>query len=163
MQAVRNSSIPPDLIGSSPGGRGSKLILPADVLDALDEPLDFDDDEDDADSAVGTEQRLGIADPSTPRTGREDDRWRLGQRRRRSFPAPPAPKPPPGSAGREPIIASASDEPRIRRSRVAVVARPPSRRSHRPSRRTVQGLCGVICRHGASFDPEARACAQPPA
>jgi hypothetical protein len=48
----RNSSVPPsDRL--SPEAE-LEAILPADVLDALDEPLDFDDDEDDADSAVGT-------------------------------------------------------------------------------------------------------------
>jgi hypothetical protein len=50
--AVRNSSIPPS-DRMSPEAE-LEAILPADVLDALDEPLDYDDDEDDADSSVGT-------------------------------------------------------------------------------------------------------------
>jgi len=50
--SVRNSSIPPsDRL--SPEAE-LEAILPADVLDALDEPLDFDDDEDDDDSSIGT-------------------------------------------------------------------------------------------------------------
>jgi len=50
--SVRNSSLPPsDRL--SPEAE-LEAILPADVLDALDEPLDFDDDDDDADSSIGT-------------------------------------------------------------------------------------------------------------
>ena len=50
--SVRNSSVPPsDRL--SPEAE-LEAILPADVLDALDEPLDFDDDDDDADSSIGT-------------------------------------------------------------------------------------------------------------
>jgi hypothetical protein len=50
--SVRNSSIPPsDRL--SPEAE-LEAILPADVLDALDEPLEYDDEDDDADSAVGT-------------------------------------------------------------------------------------------------------------
>ena len=50
--SVRNSSVPPsDRL--SPEAE-LEAILPADVLDALDEPLEYDDDDDDADSAVGT-------------------------------------------------------------------------------------------------------------
>ncbi len=50
--SARNSSIPPsDRL--SPEAE-LEAILPADVLDALDEPLEYDDDDDDADSAVGT-------------------------------------------------------------------------------------------------------------
>ncbi len=50
--SVRNSSVPPsDRL--SPEAE-LEAILPADVLDALDEPLDFDDEDDDADSAAGT-------------------------------------------------------------------------------------------------------------
>jgi hypothetical protein len=50
--SARNSSAPPsDRL--SPEAE-LEAILPADVLDALDEPLDDDDDDDDADSAVGT-------------------------------------------------------------------------------------------------------------
>jgi len=50
--SVRNSSMPPsDRL--SPEAE-LEAILPADVLDALDEPLDFDDDDDDADSSIGT-------------------------------------------------------------------------------------------------------------
>lgn len=54
--SVRNSSIPPsdrDRDRLSPEAE-LEAILPADVLDALDEPLDFDDDDDDADSSIGT-------------------------------------------------------------------------------------------------------------
>ena len=52
VQSVRNSSVPPsDRL--SPEAE-LEAILPADVLDALDEPLEYDDDDDDADSAVGT-------------------------------------------------------------------------------------------------------------
>ena len=52
VRSVRNSSAPPsDRL--SPEAE-LEAILPADVLDALDEPLDFDDDDDDADSSVGT-------------------------------------------------------------------------------------------------------------
>ncbi|MEO7033720.1 MAG: DUF4388 domain-containing protein [Polyangiaceae bacterium] len=50
--SVRNSSAPPsDRL--SPEAE-LEAVLPADVLDALDEPLDYDDDDDDDDSAVGT-------------------------------------------------------------------------------------------------------------
>ncbi len=50
--SVRNSSAPPsDRL--SPEAE-LEAILPADVLDALDEPLEYDDDDDDADSSVGT-------------------------------------------------------------------------------------------------------------
>jgi hypothetical protein len=50
--SVRNSSVPPsDRL--SPEAE-LEAVLPADVLDALDEPLEYDDDDDDADSAVGT-------------------------------------------------------------------------------------------------------------
>jgi hypothetical protein len=52
VQSVRNSSAPPS-DRMSPEAE-LEAILPADVLDALDEPLDYDDDDDDADSAVGT-------------------------------------------------------------------------------------------------------------
>ncbi len=52
VRAVRNSSVPPPE-RLSPEAE-LEAILPADVLDALDEPLDFDDEDDDADSAVGT-------------------------------------------------------------------------------------------------------------
>ena len=55
----RNSSIPPsDRL--SPEAE-LEAILPADVLDALDEPLDFDDDDDDDDSSIGTNN--GDAEP----------------------------------------------------------------------------------------------------
>jgi len=57
--SVRNSSIPPsDRL--SPEAE-LEAILPADVLDALDEPLDFDDDDDDDDSSIGTHN--GDAEP----------------------------------------------------------------------------------------------------
>jgi hypothetical protein len=57
--SVRNSSIPPsDRL--SPEAE-LEAILPADVLDALDEPLDFDDDDDDDDSSIGTHN--GEAEP----------------------------------------------------------------------------------------------------
>lgn len=50
--SVRNSSAPPsDRL--SPEAE-LEAILPADVLDALDEPLEYDDEDDDADSSVGT-------------------------------------------------------------------------------------------------------------
>ncbi len=50
--SVRNSTMPPsDRL--SPEAE-LEAILPADVLDALDEPLDFDDDDDDDDSSIGT-------------------------------------------------------------------------------------------------------------
>ncbi len=50
--SVRNSSLPPsDRL--SPEAE-LEAILPADVLDALDEPLDFDDDDEDDDSSSGT-------------------------------------------------------------------------------------------------------------
>jgi hypothetical protein len=50
--SVRNSSVPPsDRL--SPEAE-LEAILPADVLDALDEPLEYDDEDDDADSSVGT-------------------------------------------------------------------------------------------------------------
>ena len=50
--SARNSSVPPsDRL--SPEAE-LEAILPADVLDALDEPLDFDDDDDDDDSSIGT-------------------------------------------------------------------------------------------------------------
>ncbi|HKO53697.1 MAG TPA: DUF4388 domain-containing protein [Polyangiaceae bacterium] len=50
--SVRNSSIPPsDRL--SPEAE-LEAVLPADVLDALDEPLDFDDDDDEDDSSIGT-------------------------------------------------------------------------------------------------------------
>ncbi|HTA92744.1 MAG TPA: DUF4388 domain-containing protein [Polyangiaceae bacterium] len=63
--SVRNSSVPPsDRL--SPEAE-LEAILPADVLDALDEPLDFDDDDDDADSSSGTNNGSD-ADPGT-RTG----------------------------------------------------------------------------------------------
>ena len=59
--SVRNSSIPPsDRL--SPEAE-LEAILPADVLDALDEPLDFDDDDDDDDSSIGTHNGVE-ADPS---------------------------------------------------------------------------------------------------
>ncbi len=52
VRSVRNSSAPPsDRL--SPEAE-LEAILPADVLDALDEPLDFDDDDEDADSSIGT-------------------------------------------------------------------------------------------------------------
>ena len=52
VRSVRNSSVPPsDRL--SPEAE-LEAVLPADVLDALDEPLDFDDDDDDADSSIGT-------------------------------------------------------------------------------------------------------------
>ena len=52
VRSVRNSSVPPsDRL--SPEAE-LEAILPADVLDALDEPLEYDDEDDDADSAVGT-------------------------------------------------------------------------------------------------------------
>ena len=50
--SVRNSSAPPS-DRMSPEAE-LEAILPADVLDALDEPLEYDDDDDDADSSVGT-------------------------------------------------------------------------------------------------------------
>jgi hypothetical protein len=50
--AARNSSAPPsDRL--SPEAE-LEAVLPADVLDALDEPLDYDDEDDDADSSAGT-------------------------------------------------------------------------------------------------------------
>jgi len=50
--SVRNSSAPPsDRL--SPEAE-LEAILPADVLEALDEPLEYDDEDDDADSSVGT-------------------------------------------------------------------------------------------------------------
>ncbi len=52
VRAIRNSSIPP-VDRLSPEAE-LEAILPADVLDALDEPLDFEDEDDDPDSAVGT-------------------------------------------------------------------------------------------------------------
>jgi hypothetical protein len=65
--SARNSSIPPsdrdrDRERLSPEAE-LEAILPADVLDALDEPLDFDDDDDDADSSIGTHN--GDADPGS--------------------------------------------------------------------------------------------------
>ncbi len=52
VRSVRNSSAPPsDRL--SPEAE-LEAILPADVLDALDEPLDFEDDDEDADSSIGT-------------------------------------------------------------------------------------------------------------
>ena len=52
VRSVRNSSVPPsDRL--SPEAE-LEAVLPADVLDALDEPLDFDDEDDDADSSIGT-------------------------------------------------------------------------------------------------------------
>lgn len=52
VRSARNSSVPPsDRL--SPEAE-LEAILPADVLDALDEPLDFDDDDEDADSSIGT-------------------------------------------------------------------------------------------------------------
>ncbi|HET7543482.1 MAG TPA: DUF4388 domain-containing protein [Polyangiaceae bacterium] len=57
--STRTSSIPPsDRL--SPEAE-LEAILPADVLDALDEPLDFDDDDDDDDSSIGTHN--GDAEP----------------------------------------------------------------------------------------------------
>ena len=59
--SVRNSSLPPsDRL--SPEAE-LEAILPADVLDALDEPLDFDDDDDDDDSSIGTHNGVE-ADPA---------------------------------------------------------------------------------------------------
>ena len=61
--SVRNSSIPPsDRL--SPEAE-LEAILPADVLDALDEPLDFDDDDDD-DSSIGTHN--GVEGEASPRS-----------------------------------------------------------------------------------------------
>jgi hypothetical protein len=52
VRSVRNSSVPPsDRL--SPEAE-LEAVLPADVLDALDEPLDFDDEDEDADSSIGT-------------------------------------------------------------------------------------------------------------
>ena len=65
VRSVRNSSAPPsDRL--SPEAE-LEAILPADVLDALDEPLDFDDDDEDADSSIGTHNGPD-ADPGS-RTG----------------------------------------------------------------------------------------------
>jgi len=62
--SVRNSSIPPsDRL--SPEAE-LEAILPADVLDALDEPLDFDDDDDDDDSSIGTHN--GVDAEAGPRS-----------------------------------------------------------------------------------------------
>jgi len=62
--SVRNSSIPPsDRL--SPEAE-LEAILPADVLDALDEPLDFDDDDDDDDSSIGTHN--GVEADASPRS-----------------------------------------------------------------------------------------------
>ena len=62
--SVRNSSIPPsDRL--SPEAE-LEAILPADVLDALDEPLDFDDDDDDDDSSIGTHN--GVDADGSPRS-----------------------------------------------------------------------------------------------
>jgi hypothetical protein len=59
--SVRNSSLPPsDRL--TPEAE-LEAILPADVLDALDEPLDFDDDDDDDDSSIGTHNGAD-ADPA---------------------------------------------------------------------------------------------------
>ncbi|MEI9942288.1 MAG: hypothetical protein WDO69_34155 [Pseudomonadota bacterium] len=63
--SVRNSSLPPsDRL--SPEAE-LEAILPADVLDALDEPLDFDDDDDD-DSSIGTGADGDPAPRSTTKT-----------------------------------------------------------------------------------------------
>ncbi|MEO6601944.1 MAG: DUF4388 domain-containing protein [Polyangiaceae bacterium] len=52
VRSARNSSAPPsDRL--SPEAE-LEAVLPADVLDALDEPLDFEDDDEDADSSIGT-------------------------------------------------------------------------------------------------------------
>jgi hypothetical protein len=61
--SVRNSSVPPsDRL--SPEAE-LEAILPADVLDALDEPLDFDDEDDDADSSAAGTNNGSDGDPGS--------------------------------------------------------------------------------------------------
>ena len=81
----RNSSVPPsDRL--SPEAE-LEAILPADVLDALDEPLDYDDDDDDADSAVSTNNGSDVdhgTRTGTKTTGaglRGRSHWRRDRRR----------------------------------------------------------------------------------
>jgi hypothetical protein len=100
--SVRNSSVPPsDRL--SPEAE-LEAILPADVLDALDEPLDFDDDEDDADSASGTNNGSD-ADAGT-RTGSKT----TGAGSASGAPAATQGAEPPPSNARE-TVAPASDVP----------------------------------------------------
>ena len=85
--SVRNSSAPPsDRL--SPEAE-LEAVLPADVLDALDEPLDYDDDDDDADSSVGTNGSEGESSRSgTKTTGAGGTSGGLGTSSGRSEPEP---------------------------------------------------------------------------
>ncbi|MEP7050503.1 MAG: hypothetical protein ABJB12_09135 [Pseudomonadota bacterium] len=87
--SVRNASAPPsDRL--SPEAE-LEAILPADVLDALDEPLDYDDEDEDADSSAGTNNGSD-ADPGsrsgTKTTGAGATNGGLGTGGGRSEPEP---------------------------------------------------------------------------
>ncbi len=143
VQSVRNSSVPPsDRL--SPEAE-LEAILPADVLDALDEPLDYDDDDDDADSAVGTNNGSDADHGSrggTKTTG-------AGSASGGSIAASGA-EPPASNAARETVAPASdvppSDEPESQSSRAT---EPPVT----PSQRAGRGLHSETAQR-ANFEPD---------
>ena len=98
VHSARHSSAPPsDRL--SPEAE-LEAILPADVLDALDEPLDFDDDDDD-DSAVGTNSGSDAEHATRTATKTTGGGSITG-----APPIPAGPEPPSSNAARETVVPS---------------------------------------------------------